>query len=561
MKGYITTENYRASTKISSDKPENLDVLEVSRNSIGAFQLLFYDGNTNQIVLDQPLALPNNLNINTYRVDIESDLQLSAHLIDYYQDDRDIYYADKILEEKRHIYTGDRMAPIYIEIPVDQEIEPNEYKIRLRLFASPLVDSEKCVWERELVVRILEHALPKEISKDFNLNIWQQPSNLARTFGVESWGPEHLRLIKEMAKSLSKLGQKSITVIGSEIPWKGWFSYAVKDYPADLFEYSMIQIHRNKDGNINCDFHYLDQYLDSMMKAGIDQEIDLFGWLGVWKAPFFPDVKDLKYPEPIILRYLDEEQQKFDYLNTKEQLQQYFEQVVKHLKKIGAWSKTYIVADEPKLNSLNAFKESIAELKKVIPDAKFKVTFDKEEALKELAPYVDYLVTSFNCTCQNPELNSKQFYVCNYPDKPNTFLNSNLLETRLLPILAYWTKTDGLLRWAYNCWPENALTDIRYNTNNLPTGDLCLVYPSKSGHLLSSLRMKQLYRGIEDFALLKQAEQRDYEKTQELVVTLLGEKDPKKWMQNSHLTQPALFKQTEKQFKAFRQALLKLIVE
>lgn len=559
MEGYITTENYRASTKMSNSKPENLDCLKIPRNSTGAFQLLFHDGKTNQIVLNQQFVLPNNLNVNTYRVDIESDLKVSAHLVDYYQDEQGVYYADKILEEKEKIYTGDRMAPIYVEIPIDQEQKPDKYKVKIRLMFAPLIGSEKCILEKELIVRVLDYTLPQKITKDFNLNIWQQPSNLARTFGVEPWGQKHRQLIKEMAQSLSNLGQKAVTVIGSEIPWKGWFSYIVKDYPANLFEYSMIQIHKNKKGNIECDFTQLDQYLDIMMSAGINQEIDLFGWLGVWQAPFFPDVKGLDYPEPIILRYLDDECQEFAYLNTKEQLEQYFKQVVTHLKEIGVWTKTYIVADEPKVNALDVFKKSIKELKKIIPDAKLKVTFDKEKALEALSSDIDYLVTSFNCTCQHPELNSDQFYVCNYPDKPNTFLSSDLLETRLLPILAYWTRTDGLLRWAYNCWPENAIIDIRYNTNNLPTGDLCLVYPSTSGHLLPSLRLKQLYRGIEDFSLLKKAEQINYEKTQELVVELLHEKDPKKWMQDSHLSRLDLFRTTDEQFKKFRQALLKII--
>jgi methylmalonyl-CoA mutase cobalamin-binding subunit len=41
--------------------------------------------------------------------------------------------------------------------------------------------------------------------------------------GVPLWGDEHFRLLKEMAESLAAIGQKAITVIAGEIPWKGWF--------------------------------------------------------------------------------------------------------------------------------------------------------------------------------------------------------------------------------------------------------------------------------------------------------------------------------------------------
>ena len=66
--------------------------------------------------------------------------------------------------------------------------------------------------------------------------MWQQPSNLARTFDVPLWSDAHFDLIKEMAESLAAIGQKAITVIAGDIPWKGWFNYIVKDYPANLYE-------------------------------------------------------------------------------------------------------------------------------------------------------------------------------------------------------------------------------------------------------------------------------------------------------------------------------------
>ena len=169
------------------------------------------------------------------------------------------------------------------------------------------------------------------------------------------------------------------------------------------------------------------------------------------------------------------------------------------------WERTYVTADEPKSHEVEAFIQAVNDLKAIEPSIQIKVAFDKESVLNALESVIDYPVTSFYCTCNNQQQLLEKFgkklnyYICNYPTKPNTFLHSPLLETRVQGLLAYYFKTDGLLRWALNCWPTNARTDIRYNTGALPIGDNCLIYPGYNGDLLLSLRYKQLLRGIEDF--------------------------------------------------------------
>ncbi len=38
----------------------------------------------------------------------------------------------------------------------------------------------------------------------FNLDVWQQPSILARTYDVPLWSEQHFCLLEEMAASLAK---------------------------------------------------------------------------------------------------------------------------------------------------------------------------------------------------------------------------------------------------------------------------------------------------------------------------------------------------------------------
>ncbi len=77
-------------------------------------------------------------------------------------------------------------------------------------------------------------------------------------------------------------------MIAGEIPWKGWFNYIVKDYPANLYEYSMINVNKTDSGAITCDFSVLDRYLNCFFQAGIDQEIDVFWSVRCLAAAFLP---------------------------------------------------------------------------------------------------------------------------------------------------------------------------------------------------------------------------------------------------------------------------------
>src|SRR5690606_17405637 len=51
---------------------------------------------------------------------------------------------------------------------------------------------------------------------------------------------------------------------------------------------------------------------------------------------------------------------------------------------------------------------------------------------------------------------------------------------------------DGMLRWSYNSWVENPLTDSRFST--WPAGDTYIVYPDAR----SSIRFERLVEGIQD---------------------------------------------------------------
>ncbi|WP_142426794.1 DUF4091 domain-containing protein [Enterococcus durans] len=564
MKFLIVDESYKASTELSYEEPTQITTITSSKNSCAAFQLLLHDGKKNHFILNKQFSIPDEIEIPMYRIAIKSDLPYQAQFVDYYLGTDGLAYADKLIGETAYTYSGDRYAPIYIEIPIDKQVKPGTYPVQLSVYRSFINQEDQLVAEKSIEVSVLDFAFPDDVQQDFRLDIWQQPSNLARTFHVPLWGDAHFGLIDQMADKLAAIGQKAVTVIAGEIPWKGWFNYIVKDYPANLYEYSMIPIRKNMEGALICDFSILDRYLACFEKYGINQEINLFGLLGVWKPPYFPLNEQSGHSEKIVLRYFDESTDKIAFIEQAADFTAYLKQLVSHLKEIGVWERTYVTADEPKSHEVEAFIQAVNDLKAIEPSIQIKVAFDKESVLNALESVIDYPVTSFYCTCNNQQQLLEKFgkklnyYICNYPTKPNTFLHSPLLETRVQGLLAYYFKTDGLLRWALNCWPTNARTDIRYNTGALPIGDNCLIYPGYNGDLLLSLRYKQLLRGIEDFWLLKHAEEQNEKKVQQLLDEFLVVTDPKDWMLNSHQANPEAFQLTEEKYQQLRNALVRI---
>ena len=83
------------------------------------------------------------------------------------------------------------------------------------------------------------------------------------------------------------------------------------------------------------------------------------------------------------------------------------------------------------------------------------------------------------------------FYVCCVPSYPNTFTCSEPFEAEMLGWYCAAAGYDGMLRWAYNSWPENPHIDSRFGT--WKSGDTFLVYPEAR----SSVRFERLRDGIE----------------------------------------------------------------
>ena len=69
-----------------------------------------------------------------YRIAIKRDLPYQAQFVDYYLGTDGLAYADELIGETAYTYSGDRYAPIYIEIPIDKQVKPGTYPVQLSVY-------------------------------------------------------------------------------------------------------------------------------------------------------------------------------------------------------------------------------------------------------------------------------------------------------------------------------------------------------------------------------------------------------------------------------------------
>ena len=488
----------------------------------------------------------------------------------YLEDENGIPCAE-VLHNVPQTYEGGLYAPAHILVDVPADAKAGQYLITVRVFRAVGAFAEEKVFEGALTLNVCSYVLPSPQQWRCHLDLWQHNSNIARTFGTELWSDEHFAKMEQVIATLADLGQRSITVVVGDCPWRGWGCYLLKDHPATLFEYSMIAVTKEKDGRFSYDFSALKRYIELCFSYGIRGDITLYGLMGIWShMPLFAGSAPEDYPEQVLIRYLDEADGCFKYLKKTEDILAYIRALFDALREMGVFDLVRIGADEP--SDLAAYRKNVALLRSLAPDIKFKMALDKTAAIRTFCEDTDDIAASFPCSCENRALlkDVKQkkgtrlhFYVCNIPkNAPNTVLHNELYESTALAAIGYLFGFDGFLRWAYTCWTQDPMKDIRYNNTALPAGDVNFLYPAKSGGVLFSIRYFALRKMLQIYEMLHLLKDRGREDAIEGALALiLKNKDVSTYMKDDFCTNEGIFSEENKDYLAFYDALLRALTE
>lgn len=447
--------------------------------------------------------------LDRYRLAVEAGgARVQTWIEGMMEDDDGTLRADVLLSQDAAEYAQGETAAVFVQVEPERA---GDFTVKLRVYHAVGTWPEALVEERTLPLRVYPVRLPEPRDYAFYLDLWQHPSNLARKHETPLWSDAHFAVIDRYAASMARLGQKSITVLAGDIPWRGQGCMDNDRFPADLFEYSMVRSIRREDGTLDYDYSVMDRYIETFERNGICGDLEILGLCNIWKKDSFDDHPLVPGdPEPYIsLPCLDERTGALSYLSTTEEVNAFIAALERHFDETGRLARARLAADEPA--DIPAYRRSIERIHQVAPRFRLKTAINHAEFIPAFSDYIDDFTPSLASVCDQydelqrirRELTGKRFlwYVCCVPDHPNTFLRSDLCETRLIGMLTRHMGFEGFLRWNYTVWPADPRRDIRYGA--FAAGDTNFVYPAADGRPLLSLRYQLLLRAIEDFELLR----------------------------------------------------------
>ncbi len=367
--------------------------------------------------------------------------------------------------------------PVWITVKVPQNAKAGVYKATVK------VSSEAGNVELPLEVEVVKQKMPETKDWKFHLDLWQHPSAVARTAGVEVWSDEHYEVMRPVMKMLADAGQKVITATLNCDPWQ---YQCFDDYEPMIY----WSLHDNDVWKY--DYSRFDKWVEFMMSLGIDKQINCYGMLPWGKCRL--DYQDMRSTAK------DNRNRKISTTPQEAKYEQvwgpFLTDFAKHLKEKGWLHKTNMAIDERKPEDMDVAAAMIA---KYAPELGFAMA-DNHDSYKRYANMRDVCVGQRHSVMAQEEIAARRakgdvstFYVCCSTLFPNAFTNSQPFESELLCLYALAYDYDGMLRWAYNSWPARPEYDSRFRY--WASGDTFIVYPGAR----SSVRFERLIDGIELF--------------------------------------------------------------
>ena len=366
-----------------------------------------------------------------------------------------------------------RKQPVWMTVSVPSDARPGKYSGKLTVTSS---NAKARSLNVELTVA--DHVLPPARDWAFHLDLWQNPYSVARYENVPLWSDAHFEAMRPVMKMLAEAGQKSVTATIMNRPWNG--------QTEDAFG-SMVTKIRRIDGTWLYDYTIFDRWVEFMFSLGIDKQINCYSMIP-WALEF--DYYDQATSSNTTIQATPGSQEYNEYWGS------FIADFARHLKSKGWFEKTMIAMDERPMESM---QEVLSLIRNIEPGFKISLAGNYHEPINhEIADFSEGFAPKKefpeSAKARRKELGlTTTIYTCCAEAHPNMFVISDPDEAAWLGWFAQAEGYDGYLRWAYNSWTFDPLTDARFRT--WPAGDCFVVYPGGRG----SVRFSKLTEGIQDF--------------------------------------------------------------
>lgn len=370
-----------------------------------------------------------------------------------------------------------KIQPLWITVSVPSDAKPGKYSGKLTVTADGGVS-------RSLPIRLTvsDRQLPPVGDWTFHLDLWQNPWAVARVTGVPLWSDGHFEVMRPVMELLAGAGQKSVTATIMNRPWNG--------QTEDPFGTMVTKI-RRADGSWLYDYTVFDRWVEFMFSLGIDRQINCYSMIP-WAMEF--DCFNQATNSVETLRAAAGSKEYNDYWGS------FLKDFAAHLKEKGWFEKTLIAMDERPLDAMQAV---LALIREVEPGFRISlagrlhapIIYDIDDFSESFASK-DELTDDVKA--RRRELGqTTTVYTCCAEARPNLYTISSPAEAVWLCWFAAAEGYDGYLRWAYNSWTADPLTDARFRT--WPAGDCFVVYPGGR----SSVHFAKLTEGIQNYEKVK----------------------------------------------------------
>jgi hypothetical protein len=363
------------------------------------------------------------------------------------------------------------VRPVWLTFAIPSDAVAGDYKSTLKLYAGG-----SKVEDFEITLNVVDQVLPEPSEWLYHLDLWQHPSAVARVHNLEVWSDAHFEKMKPLMKMLADAGQKVITATLNMDPWNNQCYDAYAD---------MIIWTKHEDQSWTFDYTIFDKWVEYMMDLGIDKMINCYSLL-TWNNK---------------LHYNDMEKRELVTVELKAQSKEYVEMwsvflkdFTSHLREKGWLEITNIAMDERAPADMQA---ALKVLESAAPELGVSLA-DNHKSYRDY-PWIKDICVGAGNEVTKEEIATRRakglittYYVCCSDPFPNMFTFSAPAESVYAAWYAVAADFDGFLRWAYNSWVENPLTDSRFRT--WPAGDTYMVYPDAR----SSIRFERLVEGIQD---------------------------------------------------------------
>lgn len=365
-----------------------------------------------------------------------------------------------------------KVRPVWITIVIPANAPKDTYRAKVQIS-----DAKGKTQELSISLNVINQQLPAVSAWSFHLDQWQHPSAVARVNNLTMWSDEHFEALKPQMQLLASAGQKVITATLNKDPW----NVQTYDPYADMIIWT-----KQTDGSWSYDYRIFDKWVSLMMDLGVKKMINCYS--------IVPWNNEIHYKEAATGKFINVVAKPGTTLFT-ELWSPFLKDFAKHLKKKGWLKITNIALDERKKEEMEA---AFALIKKEAPMlgvayADNQKTYQRYPNSEDVSTAITHPISLKDLTERTSKGLNTTFYICCTDGFPNQFTFSDPAESTYLAWYAAATGYNGMLRWAFNSWVENPLTDSRFRT--WPAGDTYVTYPQAR----SSLRFERMLEGIQDY--------------------------------------------------------------